>query len=156
MMLSLSASQPTVSATGGVSVAVLAHGAHHLAVDALDEIVAALIERIDAALRGRDLVIVTRARLILLVPELDIGARELGDQRADRWFIGHEHRSQACAWARRREGLRSLPSPCLPSLWKRSRVPLDGVDSRRECAPRGRAFAGRSSWRAPERSSAAW
>src|SRR5947209_750926 len=91
-MLSLSASQPTVSATGRVSFSIFVHGAQDFVVDALDQIVAALIELVDAALGHGDLVIVTGARLVLLVPELHVGARELGDQRADRFRRHARHR----------------------------------------------------------------
>src|SRR3954465_5670676 len=86
MMEILSTSQPSVSATAVV------HGASHerakLLVDALDEIVAALIELVDVALRGRDLMIVVHARFVLLVPQLDVRLCQAGHEVADR-LIGH-------------------------------------------------------------------
>src|SRR4051794_10530096 len=109
-MLSLSASQPTVSATGRVSLAILLHCAQHFAIDALDQVVAALIELVDAALGRGDLVVITCTCLVLLVPELDVGAGELGDQRADR-FSGHAHHPRPRAPARRPEERRLCPSP---------------------------------------------
>src|SRR4051794_26420606 len=101
-MLSLSASHPTVSATVVAPVTILAHRAQHLVVDALDQVVAALIELVDAALGGRDLVIVAGACLVLLVPELDVRARELGDERTDR-FRWHFHRLRSRARGQCRE-----------------------------------------------------
>src|SRR5688500_10904771 len=89
-MLSLSASHPTVSATACPRLALrLAHRAHHGFIDALDEIVAPLIQLVDRALRGRDLVIVVDTRLVLLVPELDVRLGQLRDQHADR--LVHHH-----------------------------------------------------------------
>jgi hypothetical protein len=54
MMLILSASQPTVSATG--TSARLVRHAPDLGVDALDEVVALLVQAVDVALRRRHLV----------------------------------------------------------------------------------------------------
>src|SRR5665647_117609 len=126
MMLSLSASQPTVSATGRVSVAIVAivaHSVENFIIDLLDEIVAALIELVDVPLRRRDLMIVAGACLVLLVPELDVGARELGDERPDRLLSGHAHHRPLHARVRCRAARRSRPSPCPPSPLRRSRVP---------------------------------
>src|SRR3569623_856890 len=100
-MLSLSASQPTVSATRRISVASRAHRAKHLVVDALDQIVAPLIELVDVPLRGGDLVVVACTRLVLLVPELDVRARELRDERADR-LRRHGHGQSRRAMVRSR------------------------------------------------------
>src|SRR5687767_8829510 len=85
MMLSLSASEPTVSATGAS--ARLLDGGQHRLVDALDEVVALLVEAVDGAFGGGDLVIVVGARFVLLVPELDVGLRQACDERAD--ALGH-------------------------------------------------------------------
>src|SRR5688572_3948105 len=84
-MLSLSASQPTVSATARPCIALrLAHRLHDRLVDPLDQVVAALIQLVDVALRRGDLVIIVDASLVLFVPQLDVRLREPRDQRADR------------------------------------------------------------------------
>src|SRR6185312_14337963 len=80
MMLSLSASDPTVSATRRPR---LAHDAQHFRVDALDQIVAPLVERVDGALRRRHRVVVRRPRVVFLVPQLDVRARQARDQLAN-------------------------------------------------------------------------
>src|SRR5262245_41655582 len=79
-MLSLSASQPTVSATRGPGGA---HRLHHRIVDALDQVVALLVELVHRALGRRHLVVVRHARLVFLVPQLAVGLRQLRDQLAD-------------------------------------------------------------------------
>src|SRR5688500_4681114 len=81
-MLSLSASEPTVSATGP-SAARVAHRLHHGLVDALDEVVAPLVPLVDGALVGGHLVVVVRAPLVFLVPQLDVGLGQARDQGAD-------------------------------------------------------------------------
>src|SRR5687768_3399260 len=86
MMLSLSASQPTVSATLHLFTARCPRHAHDFRIDPLDEVVALLVELVHAALGRGDLVIVVDPRLVLLVPELDVGLREARDQGADRLF----------------------------------------------------------------------
>src|SRR6185312_8661875 len=80
MMLSLSASDPTVSATRRPRVA---HHAHHLGVDALDQVVAPLVERVDRALRRCHRVVVDRSRLVFLVPQLDVRTRQARNQIAN-------------------------------------------------------------------------
>src|SRR6185437_734992 len=80
MMLSLSASDPTDSATRRPR---FAHRTHHFRIDALDQVVAPLIERIDGALRRRDDVVVVRARSVLFVPQLDVRTRQAGNQLAN-------------------------------------------------------------------------
>src|SRR5687767_12708566 len=84
MMLSLSASHPTVSATRRTAAGLRrADRLHDRFVDALDEIVALLVELVDRALGARDLMVVLDARLVLLVPQLDVRLREPGDQLSD-------------------------------------------------------------------------
>src|SRR5688572_198722 len=83
-MLSLSASHPTVSATTSTRLALrLARRLHHRLIDALDEIVPTLIELVDVAFRRRNLMIVFDARLVLLVPQLDVRLRQARDQHTD-------------------------------------------------------------------------
>src|SRR5687768_5818654 len=83
-MLSLSASHPTVSATTSTRLALrLARRLHHRLIDALDEIVPTLIQLVDVAFRGRNLMIVLDARLVLLVPQLDVRLRQARDQHTD-------------------------------------------------------------------------
>jgi hypothetical protein len=121
MMLILSASQPTVSATiplrsGGTAIRRIASaivtrmavgvvrgpatgsltGAHypeHLGVDALDEIVTALVQLVDLPLGRGNLMVVVDTRAILFVPELDVGTRELTYQRSD--SLVHHHSRKA-------------------------------------------------------------
>src|SRR4028118_1591238 len=81
MMLSLSTSEPTVSAIGAPAGG--AHGVHHRLVDALDEVVAPLVQLVDGALGGRHLVVVVHARLVFFVPQLDVGLGQARDQGAD-------------------------------------------------------------------------
>src|ERR671915_79897 len=83
-MLSLSASQPTVSATTRTRLALhVTRDLHYRLVDALDEIVATLIQLVDVSLRGGDLMVVLDTRLVLLVPQLDVRLGESRDQHAD-------------------------------------------------------------------------
>src|SRR5688500_16248399 len=96
-MLSLSASQPTVSATRRTRLLRGADRAHHRFVDALDEIVPLLVQRVDPALGGRHQVVVVHSRAILLVPELDVRLREPRDQRPDR--VVHAHPLETNGWA---------------------------------------------------------
>src|SRR3954465_12190387 len=84
MIVILSAREPTVSATRRASALLAARRSHALLgddfpkrlVDTLDEIVSLLIQLVDAALRGRDLTVVARARFVFLVPQLDVGHRK--------------------------------------------------------------------------------
>src|SRR5260221_7928741 len=94
MMLILSASQPTVSAT----LAALARGLHHFRVDLLDQVVALLVQLVDVALGLGDRAVALEARLVLLVPQLDIRLRQSRHQGADR--LVHS-----------RESNRTLPAP---------------------------------------------
>src|SRR5687768_4295792 len=75
MMEILSTSEPTVSATPASLGC--PHGLHHRLVDALDQVVAALVEAVHGALGGGHLVVVVDARLVLLVPQLHVGRGEL-------------------------------------------------------------------------------
>jgi hypothetical protein len=79
MMLILSASQPTVSATTGLRtprargstalrITLRSHHLEHLGVDAFYEIVATLIEFVYATLGGGHLMVVIHTRLVLFVP----------------------------------------------------------------------------------------
>lgn len=52
-------------------------------VDALDQIVALLIQLVDSALGRGHLVVVRNARFVLLVPELDVRLREARDELSD-------------------------------------------------------------------------
>src|SRR4051812_20019805 len=59
---------------------------HRLAknlVDALDQVVALLIQLVHAALRRRDLMIVLHAGFVFLVPQLDVRGGEAGDEVAE-------------------------------------------------------------------------
>src|SRR5690349_12867602 len=92
MIVILSTNQPTVSATAlalfgrgffrpGLRCALLAgDGLADFLVNALDQVVAALIQLVDVALRRRNLVVVGYARLVLLVPQLDVRLREARDE----------------------------------------------------------------------------
>src|SRR5437016_42073 len=85
----LSTREPSVSATlrspfgcrlGRFGRALASHDLAKCFVDALDQIVALLIERVDGALRGRHLTIVRDARFVFLVPQLDVRRGEASDQ----------------------------------------------------------------------------
>src|SRR6185312_9251714 len=81
-MVSLSTSDPTVSA---IAVGLL-RGMHTLAhrfINALDQVIAPLIQLIHAPFGCGHLVIISNARTILLVPQFDVGGRELRHQTAN-------------------------------------------------------------------------
>src|SRR5687768_1360130 len=82
MIVILSTSEPTVSATFGAFFwpRCLCNQLANLFVNALNHVIALLVEAVDGALGRRDLAIVRRARFVLLVPELDVGHRETGNQ----------------------------------------------------------------------------
>src|ERR1051325_3175781 len=92
MIVILSTIDPTVSATfaplGRLPGAASARARFlrdlpaHFLVDALHEIVALLIQLVDVALGGGHLEVVRDARLILLVPQLDVGHGEAGNEIA--------------------------------------------------------------------------
>src|SRR3712207_9287525 len=87
MIVSLSASQPIVSATAGTLRVGTPGRPHELAegfVDPLDQVVSLLVETVDVALGGRHLVVVLDARLVLLVPQLDVRRGEPRDELSDR------------------------------------------------------------------------
>src|SRR5262245_4199647 len=79
-MLSLSTSEPTVSATRRL---LGLCGSDHRLIDALDQIVALLIETIDVALGRRHRMIVGDACLVLFMPQLDVHTAKMGNQRTN-------------------------------------------------------------------------
>src|SRR4026209_942376 len=81
-MVSLSASEPTVSANGA-SLRRTDNLEHRL-IDAFDQIVALLVEAVDGALGQGDLVVIVGTRLILFMPKLDIRLSQPRDESADR------------------------------------------------------------------------
>ena len=104
-MLSLSASQPTVSAIV-LPFPRLAHGLPHRLVDALDQVVALLIQRVDATLGGGHAMIIVHPRTVFFVPELDVRLREAGDELADRVIHGATRREKG--WRGRANTVRML------------------------------------------------
>lgn len=80
MMLILSQSQPTVSAT----VTLRGNYTPHFRVYPLDKVVALLVQPVDRTLGARNLMVVLDSRLVLLVPQLDIRLREASNQGTDR------------------------------------------------------------------------
>jgi hypothetical protein len=78
------------------------HERQHGLVDALDEVVARLVELVDAALGGGHARVVAHARVVLLVPEVDVGLRQARDEGAER--VGGGGRGGAGASGRSMRG----------------------------------------------------
>src|SRR5688500_12497136 len=138
MMLSLSQSQPTVSA---IALPLRRpHGLHHRLVDPLDEVVALLVQLVDGALRRGARVFVLDARLVLLVPELDVRLRELGDQTSDGVVHGILVKMRgAAAQAPGRLGGAASGRP--PVIWAAARPRRDSPSPSRAAGSPGHIFA---------------
>src|SRR5688572_29206259 len=91
MIVILSTSQPTVSATfpapglfrdglPGRCALFPGDGLAHFLVDALDQVVALLIQLVDGALCRSDLQVIRNSCFVFLVPELDVRHRETRDE----------------------------------------------------------------------------
>src|SRR6266849_1145924 len=115
MIVSLSTSEPIVSATfRALRLPRRGLGRGDLAkffVDTLDQVVSFLIQRVDVALRRRDLEIVRRARFVLLVPQLDVGLRQPRDEVAE--SVGHGSKYKEARRLRLFASMNDTPRICI-------------------------------------------